>query len=145
MLPVEAELIRVQFDISETLLLIFTEYSMERKKARSVQQEKSSIQKVSTYNPYCRKCGANMYTFGQMIDEYVREAPVLQFVERDWISAATVASDKVLNLLSSAYSLAKKDHKLKAKVTNCYHLLINFTLVLTAHCSVPICSDSVSV
>lgn len=48
MLPVEAELIRTQFDVVETVFLIFTEYSVERKKAWNIQQEKSSIQKVCT-------------------------------------------------------------------------------------------------
>lgn len=51
-----------------------------------------------------------------MIDEYVRESPVLPLVASEWLSVATVASDKVLNLLASAHSLAKTDIKLKAKV-----------------------------
>lgn len=46
MLPVEGELICAQFDVIETLLLIFSEFSAERKKVHSIQREKSSIQKV---------------------------------------------------------------------------------------------------
>lgn len=52
-----------------------------------------------------------------MIDEYVREDLALTPVEVERISTATLACDTVLNLLTSAHSLAKTNHKLKAKVS----------------------------
>ena len=54
----------------------------------------------------------------QVIDDYVRESPVLTSVARDWFSTATLACDRVLGLLTSAHSLAKSNYKLKAKVRN---------------------------
>lgn len=45
-LPVETELICAQFDVVEITLLIFTEYSAERRETRSLQRDKTSIQKV---------------------------------------------------------------------------------------------------
>lgn len=59
-----------------------------------------------------------------MIDDYVRES-VLPLVENEWLSEATVACDRVLNLLTSVYSMAKNNRKLKAKVI--------FPLTLTFH------------
>lgn len=47
MMPVEAELVGAQIDVSEILLLIFTEYSAEKQSTRCVNQGKSSIEKVS--------------------------------------------------------------------------------------------------
>lgn len=52
----------------------------------------------------------------QVIDDYVRESPVLTLVSSKWLSTAVVACDRILNLLTAAHSMAKTDHKLKAKV-----------------------------
>ena len=50
----------------------------------------------------------------QVIDDYVRESPALTTVAKEWVSMATVACDRTLNLLSSAHSMS--DVKQKAKV-----------------------------
>lgn len=51
-----------------------------------------------------------------MIDDYVHETPVLPFVEEEWVSAARLASDDTMNLLTSAHCMAKDNQNLKAKV-----------------------------
>lgn len=55
-LPVEAELIKAQMDVAEILLLIFTEYSRERRNAKNMNQEKSSIEKVRVPSIGCLLC-----------------------------------------------------------------------------------------
>lgn len=62
----------------------------------------------------------------QVIDDYVRESPVLTSVASEWFSTATLACDRVLGLLTSAHSLAKSNHKLKAKVRSCHYGDISF-------------------
>lgn len=48
-LPIEAELVRAQIDVAEILLMIFGEYSAEKRNTRTIDQGKSSIEKVSTW------------------------------------------------------------------------------------------------
>jgi len=48
---VKLDLVEAQLEAVETLLIIFSEHSVERKKTSSGQQQKSSIQKVSITLP----------------------------------------------------------------------------------------------
>ena len=114
-LPVETELVGAQLNVAEVLLLIFTENSTETKNARKIHQEKSSIQKVCTARSFEGLMLLWDIAVCQVIDDYVRES-VFPLVENKWLSEATVACDRVLNLLTSAFSMAKSNRKLKAKV-----------------------------
>ena len=114
MLPIEGELVSAQLSVVEILLLVFTEYSAEERRAKTTQQQKSSIQKVENQSlePFHLLIVFRL----QVIDDYVRESPILSTVESEWLSTATVACDTALNLLAASYSMAKNSQQLKTKV-----------------------------
>lgn len=62
----------------------------------------------------------------------------MAFVERDWISTATVACDTALNMLAFAHKLAKKDKILNAKVCPLQRCIIfTFPLILLTPVHLP--------